>query len=498
MKKIAVLILILLPILFLLIKPSSIGVVKNMVVGFFEKLDNKFICNNGACEQSKDKICKDDCVQTVSGGKFGGDLLWYGVNTDRTSQGALQTFSSTFKDLGLEIARFDVYWGKLEPEKGRYDWRIADKLVLAAQGKEILFTVYSTSEWGSKYNECRAKAEGELGVNLANRPPSSIPGNMRDYTAFLDAIVNRYKDRVKYWQIENEVYGASPRISGCPPANAFWLGTKEEYVELLKVGYNKIKEADSIATVFASSKAFAKGNSELSDFYKFVLDKGRSYSDVWDLHLYWNYTVDRQRINSLKSEMNRLGYLKPIWVTESGEIDIDYHETRGNNFISSFDGPRELKLQAEELVKRHTIDFSGGVEKVFSLRLTSYGDNELLKTNWNHMGFTFDAAGIQKKPAYYTYKVLIQKLGGFSVVQKIADGQYKFTIDNKPVFVLWSDLGDKKVNLSSYISAPQVKITYLVTELDSENNPIYKKELINNTNSILLIETPIFVEGAQY
>ena len=47
--------------------------------------------------------------------------------------------------------------------------------------------------------------------------------------------------------------------------------------------------------------------------------------------------------------------------------------------------------------------------------------------------------GNRKKPIYYAMKTMVSKIDYFSSLEKITVGQYKFTIGEKTVYVLWSD-----------------------------------------------------------
>jgi hypothetical protein len=49
-----------------------------------------------------------------------------------------------------------------------------------------------------------------------------------------------------------------------------------------------------------------------------------------------------------------------------------------------------------------------------------------------------------KKLSYYSFKLMINKIGGFAIVETIHDSGnyvYKFTKNNKPVYVAWNDNG---------------------------------------------------------
>ena len=89
------------------------------------------------------------------------------------------------------------------------------------------------------------------------------------------------------------------------------------------------------------------------------------------------------------------------------------------------------------------------------------------------------------------------------------DYLYKFTFENKPdVFVAWTEPKNeselywseetiKTIDLSQYISSEDVKITYLINELDSQNRPIRKPNIIAKTNSIPLTSEPVFIEAIE-
>ncbi len=424
---------------------------------------------------------------------FGGDMLWYGIQKERTNPRTLEIFGEHFRNLGMEIVRFDVYWGLLEPRKEFFDWSLTDELVGAVGGDtEILFTLYSTNAWGSKYNECRELAERQVKRSVINEPPSSVPINMEDYTNFLEAIVSRYKGKVNYWQIENEIFGARPRTPKCPPISRFWLGTPEEYLELLKTSYRTIKGADPSATVFASSYTFEPWDGTLKDFYRYILDRGRNYSDLWDLHLYLGVPEDPEKIQAVKNEMKRLGYSKPLWCTESGEIDIDY--AKYQRFKGNLTAPEALKFQSEDLVKRYVQAFGEGMEKVFRLRISPLGSKEGPGNRWSHMSLTNDRDGNSKRPAYYTYQIMYSKLAGFDTAQRLATGLYKFTVNGKTVVVAWSDSGQKTLDLSSHFKGTNVKVTNIITDKGKTN----REATIERTSSstVTIGQTPTFIEEA--
>jgi len=433
-------------------------------------------CNNKPKFQEPNKITNNH---------FGGDFLWYGRYEYRTNKENLDKFTKYTNELGMEIVRFDIYWYLLEPKKGVYNWKLADDLVNTVPGKEIMFTLSSVSQTKTKYQDCIAKFRK---IRKGGYYPSSLPNNMDEYLDFLGAIVTRYKDKVKYWQIENEVYGAKKYTKDCPPINGFWAGTSEEYVQLLEASYKKIKSIDPNSVVFASSFAFGTKPPKdpiTNENILYTLENGLNYIDSLDLHFYSCVDDDMiKRIKIVKDKMQELGSNKPMWSTETGEIDTRCHTNPV--FQKSFDSPEELKLQSEELIKRHAILFKEGIEKIFRLRIFSYIKGEPATSNWNHMGLVH---GDQKKPAFYTYQIMVSKLKGFTSAEKLEVGNnvYKFVVNNKPIIIAWSDSGET-INLSSY--STKIKITNIITKA---GETIPKVETVSS-DSIKLSETPIFIE----
>ena len=105
---------------------------------------------------------------------------------------------------------------------------------------------------------------------------------------------------------------------------------------------------------------------------------------------------------------------------------------------------------------------------------------------------------------YYTLELFNNRISGFDSVQdlnSLPEGatpwnwtwMVKFTKDDKDIFVARSDDGEKTIDLSPYISTPNVKITHIVVELGANNDPIYPPDEIMPTHSVKINETPIFI-----
>ena len=82
-----------------------------------------------------------------------------------------------------------------------------------------------------------------------------------------------------------------------------------------------------------------------------------------------------------------------------------------------------------------------------------------------------------KEDTYYALQTIVDKIDYFDSIEKLEDGQYKFTVGRDVVYVLW---GDK--NLPDEITG-QLKVT-----------DVSGSESIVDASEVVLSESPIFVE----
>ncbi len=164
-----------------------------------------------------------------------------------------------------------------------------------------------------------SRAEGDAAGAFAP------PDNLEDYGDFVEAVVRRYKDRIRYYQIWNE-----PNIY---PEWGERPVSPEEYTELLKVGYTRVKDAcpECVVLSGALAQTIPLGPRDLNDFIflQRMYDAGAGeYFDVLAMQGYglWSGPTDR-RMRPRVLNFSRPLYLreimvqngdahKPIWITE--------------------------------------------------------------------------------------------------------------------------------------------------------------------------------------
>jgi hypothetical protein len=360
-------------------------------------------------------------------------------------------------------------------------------------GADILFTVYASSPWGTKYEDCKDQAAA-----LHRRPISSPPINPADYVAFLQQLVGRYHLQVKYWQVENEVYSARDHLPSCPPVTWFWMGTKEEYADHVRLFAETVKGMDPGLTVLPAGVPFISPFALQDDeiFLEHVASATADVVDAVDVHLYGCVETVPARVSALRRELARFGLDLPLFATETG--DIDTHCPTVPLLDSPEDLPEELALQSVNTVKRYVSSFGGGVEKVFALDLTAH-ENDLPYGHWSRMALTFDPQGLLPKPAFYAYQQMVAFLKGFTRAGGLSiEGTYLYGFafdDRLPAGVAWAD-APGTLDLSAYLPVSTIRLTPIVTALDATDAPIYPPETIVPVSAVPVSEVPVFLSIA--
>jgi hypothetical protein len=123
--------------------------------------------------------------------------------------------------LGYKWIKLQIRWEHHEPSPGAIDWPTLDGVVSLANGagKKLLFSVVTTPHWA------RARTEGH-----------GPPDDPATYGNFVGAIAQRYCGKVQAIEVWNEQNLITEWNTG-RGINA------KEYLDLLKIGYNRIKAA---------------------------------------------------------------------------------------------------------------------------------------------------------------------------------------------------------------------------------------------------------------
>ncbi len=363
---------------------------------------------------------------------------------------------------------FDLFWNEIEPEKGEFDWSSTDKKVKALNKNQVYVIpiVKPFANWDQDTCHPEKKYEADYDPQKGGKVKVGAPCDMIAYAEFLEKAIERYDGDgqddmpgltipVKYWEIMNEPSMQGGTTGGVGEELKFFVGTSQEYFEILKTSYQTIKKADSEAKVLPAGMAGMQQN--FQDFWKPIFAAGAGdYFDIANIH---TINTDEKRedlyIIKFKKFLEQYGLEdKPIFVTE-----LQYGELT--------EPPEDLAGLEKLIVKSSVFGLAMGADKLF------YIENWLF---WQEGGFTIqdekkdekeDEKDKEKEDIHKvspealessTHKVylnLVDKINNFDKIEKIKEeyvenasdfdgatctlGQYKFISGSNAVYVLWGE-----------------------------------------------------------
>jgi hypothetical protein len=319
-----------------------------------------------------------------------------GVYLDRYPAGQeMERAAVMARDAGVKWIREGFSWGRIEPQRGKFDWKFYDALVAVAKenGISIYGLVSGWAPWTKPYSE-----EG-----------------IADYQAFLKELVQHYREDVHHWEIWNE------------PNIFFWQGPKEMYAELLRRSYATIKAADPSAKVLGMSTSGIDYN-----FIAKTMALDAPF-DILTIHPYRKTFNDRALINEMKI-VSDLVKGRPVWVTEFGWTTLTPHNTISQDFA-----PVTERQQAELLARAYLSMMAADPHANISwYDFRNDGDDPLYFEN--EMGVLYH--DYSPKPAYWVYSTMTRLLKDKPPAAAVDAGDpavFAYRFGN--VTALWS--GDK-------------------------------------------------------
>lgn len=375
-------------------------------------------------------------------------------------------------DIWLRHPGKGVSWYEVEPEKGEWDFRKLDAILDGSNHPWIFPTygmvgqVYPFGGFSETELKSKSSKGGLIDYIVEHGLNMSIPEHKADAEVYVKMLVGRYKEDIKYWEVGGN--------EGLQDPTKFGIITNT---------YEWIKEADSSSTVLVTANC--GDDDEL--FYNNIealdemMAKGLGeYFDIANFHYYGLVEGDfeerlEDRYSTYKQTLEKYGVYKPIWVTE----------TCTSSYVKGLSGPSNEVRQARDVVKRLTIFSALGAEKVLW-----YGYGEHSEGDKFYGCSLLD--GGEPKPAYYTFELMVEKLGYYDSVRTIKDDDirlYEFVTGGDSVFVAWVVSGTQTVDFSDYVG--EALVTYIV-----EESGVSEPEVEFVDDGIFeLSESPIFIEN---
>jgi hypothetical protein len=192
------------------------------------------------------------------------------------------------KPLGVKKIRLQAGWAKCEKVKGTYDWKWLDDIIdyAVANGMQPwLETSYGNPIY-----------KGGGGTGLLNSLMTS-PEAFEAWDHWVAALVTRYKDRVKEWEIWNEPDHPAQKIS---PETTAELNLRTAVI---------IKTIQPEAKIAGGAFASNSNQEYLDRFLKVIADQGKLHLFTWIS--YHSYTMrpedayDKRKVLGLKAVIEK-------------------------------------------------------------------------------------------------------------------------------------------------------------------------------------------------
>ena len=302
-------------------------------------------------------------------------------------------------------------WGTIETTPGAYSWRALDRFVANAQSLRVaqLTTIWPFARWDQE------SCHGDQPVAQNGFPEFGdrlyAPCDMDAYLAWLGSVVERYDGDgvddmpgleygLKHWEILNE-----PGMQG--PELTFFQDSAEDYLELLKLSYTTIKNADPDATVLPAGQAGMQLT--FVEFWEPVLSGAQGFFDIGNIHSI--SSSDDFFAAEYRTWLDSLGYRSThYWVTEA--------------LVGRMVVPGETALNEDELAQ---LTFTGYASAFGS------GANVIFNVG------AHDPTGGPGQASADTFRLMAQTIPDFTSATRLTESSISFEMpDGSVVYALWS------------------------------------------------------------
>jgi len=374
------------------------------------------------------------------GGAAFGDEPRLGVNFlrffwERGDEAAQDTdeILSDLKGLGVhamrQLVRADLLWREVEPTNDAWDFSRADA-ILAKGNITPIVTLFSmqyasaTPPW----------AQGPGAFRPVMGPAA------RDY---VETVVTRYRDRVRYWEIGNEMDHWRVSAPGSrrtppgrrPPHTPPGGFTPEQQGQFVAQVAKVVRSLDPDAVILMPSVAGLSPYVLEEWLPGFVRGAGIDGFDVVGYHFYGGWPVFAQRRMQLSRALKKAGIAKkPVWLTETGTSG-DALTTLRTNY------PNSETEQAADVFRPSVLSWAAGDAAVFWHSHLSSPNRPY--NRWRAYGLR--RADGSATPAHTTMGLLANHLASFTEVKPVPDldvGRvgYEFTrSDGASRWVFWGE-----------------------------------------------------------
>jgi hypothetical protein len=214
-------------------------------------------------------------------------------------------------DLGIRWLRCNMHWNDVEAEKGKFDWGLMGVLVDEAYKHkmhafiEFAYTPRWASSGGPDANAVGSVDTGPMWSTVA-------PKDFGDWENFCRKTAERYKGRVKVYEVWNEP--GAPRNGN---SNGFWRDSSDNFIRLIQHARKAVKSVDPEAKIMVGGFRWLDMGRYFENFVERVFRGAINDIDIISFH-HWCGGPQGTKIYDYKLLIRRYGLpVKPYWDSES-------------------------------------------------------------------------------------------------------------------------------------------------------------------------------------
>ncbi len=479
----------------------------------------------------------------ISKDTFGVDLMFSPIHIMRKNNrdsvrflDLLTRATGYMADADVGVLGFDVLWEEIEASVGKgYSWSELDRVmrILHDKGLKAKVTFYPThreANGGSRKPVGHRNWRGTVKTDHFDRLCTAIRNLVERYDG--DGQADAFKmgyPVLWFFALSGEVESWKHW--------AYYGGTPEEYDRLLNLTSSCVSKGHKSLLVGRGATNFGSffETVDLNDrrqqydrsherFRRFLVSSLENKDDYDMFGLQYNYSWRAMvpQIDYVAVLFDRFGYEKPIYVNHARSTEVGFAEELKilrDSSHAKYNGVRKRyhAMQAETTIKKAVVALGCGVKYVGVACLLDYprllmhqkiGEKGHEGAQWALTGLfecSWDGkeSGFFAKPAYYSYRLFIQKmLGVVSEVKRVnvADSVWAFAFKKQGrwIFVLWVDErmegGEKEKEIELSVNSRKVKITEMITDRGKAKPETSDVEAKKGKVHIKANATPLFVE----
>lgn len=240
-----------------------------------------------------------------------------------------------------------VQWTHLQTTRWSWNFAKLDRYVELAESNNVslLLPLGLSPRWASaRPNELSAYGEGR----------AAEPASMEDWRAYVSTVAQRYKGKIKAYEIWNE-----------PNSKDFFSGTTAQLVELTCVAYQTLKDIDP--TIAVVGPAYT-GGQNIGKLEAFLAAGGGKCVDVVAYHFYVIPSPPEAippLAKAIRQAMKRQGMEHmPLWNTETGWAIENADGTPKGKVPDSWQ-PVSAEQSADFVARAYLLGSAFGVERFY-------------------------------------------------------------------------------------------------------------------------------------